>query len=179
MKYVWILLFGLLVFGCQSASQDNATLQEVVNKNNQDEIIETGYMRNGKKTGPWTTYYDGKDAGRLKSVKHYIDGELYGAALVFNNRGQLTDENHFVAGKKNGRSAKYQWGVTVEEMNYKNDLLDGLYQSYYRNNRKPQKVAHYKEGKLDGLYEYYNEEGKKVMEYEYVDGEKVEGGMVN
>jgi antitoxin component YwqK of YwqJK toxin-antitoxin module len=178
MKYFSLLVLSIFLFGCQQAQQDAGELETVVNTKEQGEMVEKGFMRNGMKNGPWTTFHTGKDAGRIHTIQHFIDGKLYGTALTFNNRGQLTNETNYEAGKKNGRSAKYQWGVTVEEMEYKDDLLDGVYKAYYRNNRKLQKLAHYKDGQLHGKYEYYNEDGKKVMDYEYVDGEKLEGGMV-
>lgn len=178
MKYFLILLIGIVTVGCQENQQSSSQIETIINTNKQGEMVEKGFLRGGKKNGAWTTFHTGKDAGRIKTIKHYIDDKLYGTVLTFNNRGQLTNETNYVAGKKDGRSAKYQWGVRVEEMEYKNDLLNGVYKSYYRNNRKLQKLAHYKEGKLHGKYEYYNEEGDKVMAYEYVEGEKIEGGIV-
>jgi antitoxin component YwqK of YwqJK toxin-antitoxin module len=163
---------------CSQQQETSGKIEVIENYNDQKELIEKGFLKDGKKVGAWTTFHTGKDAGRIHTIKNYIDDKVYGTSLTFSNRGQLTHEANYVNDVLNGRSAKYQWGVTIEEMEYKDGLLTGEYKQYYQNNRKLQKLAHYKEGKLHGKYEYYSEDGKKVMDYLYKDGEKVSGDMI-
>jgi antitoxin component YwqK of YwqJK toxin-antitoxin module len=57
-------------------------------------------------------------------------------------------------------------------------LLDGNYKKYYDGTDKVQQEMNYKNNKLDGDVIYYNEQGIATMKYIYKNGEKVSGGLV-
>ena len=56
--------------------------------------------------------------------------------------------------------------------------IDGLYREYHTSNGKLQKEIAYKDGVQHGMFRQYNDEEKLIMEYEYNEGEKVSGGVV-
>lgn len=142
------------------------------------DVVEEGYISNGKRNGVWITYYnDERNAGKIKSLASYSDGILSGPYFEFSNRGQIETEVNYENNVYNGRFATYKFGRMTKEMYYKNNELDGR-MAEYNNKGEIQKEVNYKDGKQHGLMRYYNEEGEVVMEYEYKNGEKIRGGMV-
>jgi len=137
--------------------------------------VSDGYIRNGKKDGLWTTY--DPSGGSIQKLENYIKGSLHGPTIVLNKRGQLDSEAHYVNGKLHGKSATYKFGRPLKETYYKNDVIDGLHKEYF-NNGKLQKAVNFKDGKQHGSFKQYNEEGVIIMKYEYENGEKMSGGVV-
>ncbi len=102
---------------------------------------------------------------------------------------KIENEYHFVNGVLNGPSKSYfENGILSQELNYKEDLEDGLRKIYYDNGKLKEKgttlnglasghfvfynesgtigsEVEYKEGKKNGLEVVYDEEGKKNAEY--------------
>jgi antitoxin component YwqK of YwqJK toxin-antitoxin module len=141
------------------------------------DIVETGYVSNGKRNGVWLTFYQAENAGKIKTMASYSDGILSGPYLEYSNRGQIETEVYYENNMYNGRFATYKFGRMEKEMNYIDNQLDGKSMEY--NNRgEIQKEVNFKNGKQHGLMRYYNDEGEVVMEYEYKNGEKISGGMV-
>ena len=66
-----------------------------------------------------------------------------------------------------------------EEATYKDGELHGMYRVYYKRDGKLQSEAEYKNGVQDGVYRFFNEEGAITLEYQFKNGEKVSGGIVN
>ena len=55
--------------------------------------------------------------------------------------------------------------------------MHGKVIKYYSNGKVREEID-YQEGLQHGKYNHYNEDQKLDMQYEYKDGEKVSGGMV-
>jgi len=140
--------------------------------------IEQGYLINGVRNGVWIKYYDGAEAGKVKSVASYSNGALNGPYYEYTNRGQIETEVNYANNVYDGVVAKYKFGRAVEVKTYLNNKLHGPSYDYF-NDGKIQKETHFKDGKQHGIMSWYNEEGAKTMEYEYKDGEKISGGIVN
>jgi antitoxin component YwqK of YwqJK toxin-antitoxin module len=146
-------------------------------KNGVGDIIEEGYVSNGKRNGTWMTYWENENAGRIKTIASYSDGLLNGPYLEFSNRSQIEKEVNYANNKYNGRFAQYKFGRVEKEINYKDNVLDGKSIDYNTKGNK-QKEVNYKNGKLDGKWITFNEEGTVTLEYIYKNGEKVSGGII-
>ncbi len=147
-------------------------------KNAGGQITEEGFISGGKRNGVWLTYYDGEHKGKIKTVASYSDGILSGPYLELSNRGQIEKEVTYANNQYNGRFAVYKFGRVQQNSHYKNNKLDGTY-SEYTNNGKIQKEINYKDGKQHGIMRYYNEAGQVTVQYEYKNGEKIGGGMID
>lgn len=153
----------------------NVTL--AVKKDADGNLIEKGYISNGKRNGIWLTYYDGNHAGKVKSIASYSDGILNGPYYELSNRGQIEKEINYANNQYEGKYAVYKYGRVTQEASYSGNQLNGAFKEYY-NDGKVQKEINYKDGKQHGLMRYYNEDGDVTVEYEYKNGEKIRGGMV-
>ncbi len=197
MYYTFGILFVFAAFaGCQNSSrQTPATtidtsgyeltavpgtdLQRAVKRDAEGNLEEEGFFKNGLKEGTWITYHKKRkdDIDRIHFFETYIDGKLNGLAMEFALRGQLKSRQLFQNGQLNGVSYTFSYGNILEEANYTNGELDGVFRAY--NNRgKLQQEVEYKMGKMHGKFRYFDGEGNIQLEYTYEDGEKIEGGMV-
>ena len=163
--------------GYDTSKIGNSNVTVATKKNSGNELVEKGYLANGKRNGMWLTYYTGDYAGVIKSITSYSDGMLNGPYVELSNRGQIDKEVNYAMNEYNGRYVEYKFGRIVKEANYKGNLLDGASKDYFQNG-KIQKEINYKGGKQHGLMRYYNEEGKVTVEYQYENGNKISGGMV-
>ena len=150
---------------------------KAVKLNAAGEMVEQGYVSNGKRNGIWMSYYTGDHAGKIKTVASYSDGILSGPYLELSNRGQIETELYYENNKYNGKYSTYKFGRLTKEMNYKDHQLEGKV-AEYNNKGDIQKEINYKNGKQHGLMRYFNDDGEVVMEYEYDNGKKIRGGMV-
>lgn len=140
-------------------------------------LMEEGFMRGDLKTGTWAYYEADRDLpAKLIS---YIDGKYNGLYLEFNDRGQINLRATYKNNQLHGPWAKYRFGRPEEEAYYQNGKLDGVHKVYFVRTGKLQASTEYKNGVQDGWYRFYNEDGEVTLEYEYRNGEKVGGGIVN
>lgn len=140
-------------------------------------LIEEGLLINGVKTGTWITYH--AETKFPATVISYEGGMYNGPYMEFNERGQLSLRATYRNNLLHGSWGKYSFGRTEEEATYKDGKLHGIYRVYQKRNGKLQSEAEYKDGVQDGIYRFYNEEGEVTLEYQFKDGEKVSGGIVN
>jgi hypothetical protein len=139
---------------------------------------ERGYMLNGKREGAWMTYHDiPGDEGRLKSLATYRNDKLEGVYLEFSNKGQVKLIAHYVNDLLDGQWARYEWGATIEEADYKAGQMHGVYKQYGEGSKLLKEIQ-FVNGKQDGFFRQYDDTGKLVIEYQYKNGEKVGGGLV-
>ena len=146
-------------------------------KKSGEHYTELGIVSGGTKNGVWMTYYDGDEAGKIKTATSYSNGALNGPHFEYNNRGQIELETNYANGKKHGKYAKYKFGRPVEVKHYGMDKLNGISTTYFQDG-EVQQIINYKDNQQHGNMKWFNEEGKLVMEYEYKNGEKVSGGIV-
>lgn len=142
------------------------------------QMIEEGYVSGGKRNGTWMTFYDGDHKGKIKTIASYSDGLLSGPYLELSNRGQIEKEVNYANNQYNGRFASYKFGRVEQESFYKDNKLDGTFKQF-DSKGKLQKEINYKDGLQHGMMRYYNEEGRVTVQYDYKNGEKVSGGMID
>jgi len=154
-----------------------SSYQRAVRKNTDGSILEEGLLLDGKRSGTWVVYHPGSDVP--KTIVSYADDEANGLYVELNDRGYLETRASYQNNRLHGSWAKYRFGRPTHEANYKDGALDGVYREYVMNTGKLQKEVTYKNGVMDGPYRFYNEEGVVTLEYEYRNGEKVGGGIVD
>lgn len=146
-------------------------------KTDGERVVEEGFILSGKKTGAWVTYYNDVKS-YPKIIASYVEGSLEGPYMEINNFGQYELVAHYRRGQLHGRVAKYNLTRLVEEMYYKEGVLDGPYTLYFPNSDVKQRTAEFRNGKEHGIIRFFNDKGKITMEYEYRNGEKISGGIV-
>jgi len=143
----------------------------------QGNLLEIGPLENNQKTGAWVVY-DAEKGLPIKVIS-YLNGVHNGPYLELNDRGQMELKAHYRNNKLHGPWVKYRFGGRIEaEATYVDGLLDGVYREYYPRGNKIKEEVTYSMGVKNGPYRYYNEDGKLALEYEYRDGEKVSGGLI-
>ena len=144
-------------------------------KFNNNLLEESGEMLNGQKTGTWITYYFD---GRVKSISSYIAGKLDGVQINLNDKGHVELQAHYKDGQLDGTWTSYANGSRKsEERVYNMGKLDGI-SKYYDKRGKLQKEIGFKNDVQHGFFRQYDEQGNVLLEYEYKNGEKVSGGIV-
>lgn len=140
------------------------------------DIIEAGFLLDGKKHGTWTTY--NQDSKAPEKIMSYIDGALNGPYIEMDAQGRFALIANYKANVLHGFYGKYRIGRPELTANYVDGALDGVMAEYdYRSNKIKQEVS-YKMGLKDGYLRYFNEEGKITLEYLYKDDERISGGIV-
>ena len=115
-------------------------------EDNNKKKVYVGNLRNGIKSGKWTTWYYN---GRKGSEVTYKDGEKDGLWTDWYENGQ-------------------KWG----EGTYKDGKEDGLFTEWYENGQKKEEGT-FKDGKLEGLVTGWYENGQRMGEYTYKDGKLI------
>lgn len=152
------------------------TFQKVVKRTPAGILLEEGTLSNGKRNGMWVTYHASNEIP--KTIINYVNDVNSGVYYSFNERGQLEEMRGYLNNELDGKWGKYKFGRTTEEAMYKGGKFNGVYKSYFANSDLVQKEFNYKDGELHGSYKFYNEEGQVTLQYEYDNGEKVSGGIV-
>lgn len=140
-------------------------------------LVEMGRVDNNQvKNGTWIVYHPGSDIP--KAVSDMVDGVYNGVHQTYSNRGQLEMAAAYVNNQLHGKFAKFKFGRKTEEGEHLNGEAHGQWITYYPNKDIKQQETNYKNGKQHGTLRYFDEEGNITMEYEYKDGEKISGGIV-
>ncbi len=138
-------------------------------------LVESGYTVNGKKNGSWMTFHE--DNGRIQTLTTWVDGQLNGPTLTFNNRGQIEAKSEYKAGIYDGHVASYKFGRIEKSTPYVKGKIEGTYEEYNQKGKLLKQIE-FKDGVQDGSLKYFDDEGNITLEYIYKNGEKVSGGMV-
>ncbi len=154
-----------------------SSFQRAMRKNADGSTQEEGLLLDGKRTGTWVSYHPGSDIP--KTIVSYANDQANGLYIEMNDRGYLEMRATYKNNRLHGPWAKYRFGRPTNEATYRDGELDGIYREYVMNTGKLQKEITYKNGVMDGPYRFYNEEGVVTLEYEYRNGEKVGGGIVD
>lgn len=134
-----------------------------------------GYVLDGKKTGQWIEY---SPEGDIRKIENYVNGLLEGPVIQMTFRNQADLRARYRNNQLEGPWIMYKYGKIVEERFYVNGKLDGVVKTYDDRTFNLRQEAQYKNGVQDGYFKYYDENGKVTLEYQYKNGEKVSGGMV-
>ena len=134
-----------------------------------------GFVDGDKKVGQWIEY---TQEGDIALVNNYVNGLLEGTAIRMTYRNQVDLRVNYKQGMMDGSWTAYKFGKVIEQRFYKADKLEGVAQTYDERTFKLKQEVVYKDGVLDGYFRYYDEEGNKTLEYQYKNGEKVSGGII-
>lgn len=137
-------------------------------------VIEKGIIRDGKKDGVFMTYHSN---GRIKTIGSYVNDQLNGVYLELSDREQVDSKTNYLNGVLHGPHATYKFGRPTLELAYKNGVQEGPF-TEYSDRGKISKSGTFKAGKLDGTMKFFDDEENLTMEFEYKDGEKVSGGII-
>lgn len=147
--------------------------------------IKTVYFPNSKIVKQVVEYKDGKRIGELKeyfrngtlSIKQrYKNDTLTDTSFFYHENGNLKYIQILKDFKKEGTWKKFnEQGKVYEEINFKDDELDGPSITYtYRTGRVLKKL-NYKEGEMEGKQEYFYNNGKPKMTTVYHNGTQTIG----
>ncbi len=167
---------GFDVTGYETNAMPDGVTQ-VIKRDGNGLIKEEGYIENGMKTGIWTTYID----DRAESITSYVGGRKYGKSFEFDHRRQIVEEATYVNNQLYGKSGSYKFGRPKLEANYVNGKLHGPYKKYFESGADQGKINQYVDylnGVIHGKVKYYNGSGEVTVEYDYKNGKKTSGGMV-
>ncbi len=134
-----------------------------------------GFVEDGNKVGQWIQY---SPEGDILLINNYIDGMLEGTAMRMSFRNQVDLKTSYRKNKLHGPWTSYKYGKVVEERYYVKDKLDGIVKTYDDRTFKLKQEVQYRNGLQHGYFRYYDEEGNVSLEYEYKDGEKISGGII-
>ena len=139
------------------------------------QIVHEGYVLDGKRTGQWVEY---SNEGYIVSTANYVNGLLEGASMKLSPRGQVEERSKYHLGKLEGEQILYKYGKILKTSNYINGKLEGIVKAYDEKTFKLRQEIEYKNGLQHGFFRNYDENGAVNLEYEYKNGEKVSGGIV-
>jgi antitoxin component YwqK of YwqJK toxin-antitoxin module len=160
-----------------------------------------GHLKNGKKHGPWSDFWD---EGRIANTRTYKDGILVGHTIYrkngtvevrknyslgasgveldgpyedYHSNGQLSSKGTYKNGKKDGSWVwYYDNGQLQLKETFKDGKEDGSWVSHYKNGQLRSKKT-YKNGKRDGHWVRYYDNGQLYSKETYKDG-KEDGSWV-
>ncbi|WP_405609579.1 tetratricopeptide repeat protein [Polaribacter sp. Asnod1-A03] len=108
----------------------------------------------------------------VDAIGKFKDDEPIGFWQFYNENGMLTAEGNFNnSGEKIGKWTWYSGLNQIKETAYyKNGLLDGKNEMFYKNNKKYVNAI-YKNDSLNGKYEYFNDKGALEQRKYFKSGE--------
>lgn len=119
------------------------------------ELIEESYYLDGEFDRFYTTY---NNDGRKKAETFYNEGILTYVSF-FDTTGKLLKKTEFVKGSGKYVTPAFVKGRTYIDGEFKNGKRNGLFKSYYSNN-KVSAMTTYKAGTRHGKYTHYHYNGK-------------------
>ncbi len=195
MKKIILLLLTVMVYACNNNSggqeavaptvkvsapintheyemEDAGNGLSLATKRNADgNILEQGFMKDGKKQGAWKIYE--KTFDFPKYIISYVDGEYNGLYFEYTQRGQVEVQSNYKNNKLHGHWGQYKLGKIIKTANYVDGLLDGVYRELNQRDESPKMEATYKMGKQDGYMRYYDDKGNVALEYTFKNGKQV------
>lgn len=138
-------------------------------------FLANGAVINGVRNGSWVTYHP--NTNKIKTLTTYVNGEKNGVEITMNDRGQIESMIGYKNNILHGVKANYQFGRPTDETTYKDGKINGPF-AVYNGQAQLQKKGFFKNGKQDGKLTFFDEKGNVTLEYEYKDGEKISGGIV-
>ena len=138
--------------------------------------LSTGHVINDVKNGVWLTYHP--NSYNVKTASNYVNGKKNGPEFNFSERGSLESVTGYRNDQLHGLSASYRNGRTMGETNYANGVMHGPFSIYDERSGKIQRSGFFSNGKQHGELLYYDDQGNITLRYEYNEGEKVGGGII-
>lgn len=107
--------------------------------------------------------------GSKKEESVYSSGILNGIQKTYDNSGTICELN-FIMGKKEGNGKiSDKNGVILNRFNYKNDMKDGIQESFNENGKIKLK-ADYEFGIPSNIWTYYDSEGEVIAKLKFING---------
>jgi antitoxin component YwqK of YwqJK toxin-antitoxin module len=125
-------------------------------------IVSEGKVVNKLYEGQWKYYH--KASKVVMTIENYSKGNLEGLRSVFYPSGKIAEEMNYKNNLKNGVYKRYtETGIIIEESNYKNNQFDGM--AIFRDPDDGNIVSKGKftNGKKTGIWQFFNK-GKLVNE---------------
>lgn len=167
---------GYDLSGFEIRQLDGTSTSYAIKQDASGNILEEGMITDGLQDGTWITYIEG-ETNKIKVVTNYVSGVLNGPYMEFNDRGQIEKKSTYLNDKVHGMYSEYKFGRPLKEFMYDEGVLNGVSKEYSDRGKLTKETA-YKNGKLHGTIRQFDEEGGIILEYEYKNGEKVSGGIV-
>lgn len=200
MRYLSIL-FCFLVLNLSAQPQAPNRIDSKGNKQgswkkyDKDVLIYEGNFKDNVPVGEFKYYHPD---GKLKSITLFIQGVHQVKTTIFHPNEKKASEGHFIdqqkdgewkywdpdttlikvenynKGKKNGAWLTYSssTGILLEELNYRNDTLNGVAKTYYTDGVLCS-TEHYISGQRNGPAESYFIDGKLSIKGSFSQGLKV------
>ena len=124
-------------------------------------LEQTGSYNNGRPDGLWTWYYDDN---KVLREEEYFQGKRDGSFTEYSLTGEIITQGQYSDGEKNDEW-KYNSGDNTEVGKYILGLRDGMWKSYYPEDKIKSK-GNYVQGNPDGPQIFYYPDGR-VKEEEY------------
>lgn len=134
-----------------------------------------GFLDGNVKTGQWIRY---NPEGEIIQINNFVNGKLEGIAMKMSFRNQVDLKISYKQGEMDGPWTAYKFGKIIEERNYVAGKLEGTVKVYDEKTFKVKQETQFKNGVQDGSLKYFDENGNVVLSYEYKNGEKIGGGIV-
>ena len=195
MKNFILLMTTVLFFACGGPSEPVATvattgdftgyeiakvagseIEKAIKKNAQTgQLIEDGFILNGRKTGAWTTYHPSKNL-TVNTVTNFVNGKKEGLYLEAENTNRVKMIGSYSNDVKHGKWIAYNFSRRELEQDYKNGKLHGFSRTFYKTGKDGQvkEEIEFDNGVKDGVYRYYKEDGTISVDYVYKNGEIAE-----
>lgn len=195
MKNFILLLTTVLFFACGEPAEPAATVattgdftgyeiakvagsefEKATKKNGQTgQVIEDGFILNGRKTGTWTTYHSTSNL-TVYTATNYVDGKREGLYFEAEKNNRVKSIGSFSNDVKHGKWITYNFSRREVEQDYKNGKLHGFSRTFYKTGKDGQvkEEIEFDNGVQHGSYRYYKEDGTITMDYVYKNGEIIE-----
>jgi len=132
-------------------------------------IFTKGYYFNDKKDGTWVTYSLKGIPLKIESIRN---GKKEGITLFMDDNGNYKNEMNYKNDMLDGPSKTYAIGGRIlTETNYRKGVLNGAKKTYYESNNKIQEESIYVDNNRDGVSKWYGSNGNLVAEFIYKNGQ--------
>lgn len=153
-----------------------SNFEKATKKNAQTgQLMEDGYILNGRKTGTWTTYHP-NDNITVYTATNYVDGKKEGVYIEAEKNNRVKTIGSYANDVKHGKWITYNFSRRESEQDYKNGKLHGFSRTFYKTGKDGQvkEEIEFENGVQNGVYRYYKEDGSISIDYVYKNGEIVE-----
>ncbi|MBK7096060.1 MAG: hypothetical protein IPH57_13800 [Saprospiraceae bacterium] len=186
MKYLFMTFIMLAFISCKKNDAHDSGTQALSNyeyeniegtdtkkafrKGPDGNILESGFVRNGKKEGQWIEFFP--NTKKRKSITSYVNGKLNGHYFEFNEQDYMVSQAEFKNDVLDGVLIKFKFNSPIEISNLKNGKLNGT-KSTFSIYRKIEQEIDYKDDVIHGKMKQYDKEGKLIAEYIFENGKKI------
>jgi hypothetical protein len=133
-----------------------------------------GTLWQNMRNGSWVTYYPG---GQLETVTNYVEGKKHGLYLKMASDNKIAEFGFYENDLLEGTFTRYLYGIKDEQLEFKKGKKNGWARKYYMSGGI-QREMQYKDDVENGLYRFYGEDGLKMIEETFKNGKKTAGGIV-